>query len=206
MRRLAALLGLGLLPLTGAGCALPRVSPPHIVVNREGIPLRVKVDGSYLKLHNNDTFIEEEVQRILERIDDHVLTTPRSQKPPELMIYVHGGLTTYAAGLEFAASAVDQDGFLRGTSLFPLFIVWDSSFATSVTDDLFEIRRGEREPFPIVWTRVLQTVTSPFVVVLSAAQQPGQCAAKLGFPGRSVLRDVPGAHNAGYGGTAGAGL
>jgi len=63
-----------------------------------------------------------------------------SNKPPRILIFLHGGLNTQAGSVERSAelcTRVAQEGF------FPIFINWQSALAISYGNHLFHIRQGE---------------------------------------------------------------
>lgn len=162
-------LGVCLAALGGlAGCALPAAPPAHyILVHKEGDPInhdRVKLTP--------DEFKAQFVRHILAGIDRHVATAPAGA-PARIMIFVHGGLNTYRAGLDWVNTLVRLEddppapdtrwGRLRETSYYPVFVNWNSSLWSSLWDDLFIVRRGQRDPFAA-------TVTAPFVLLSRMAE------------------------------------
>lgn len=143
-------------------CSVTETKQPHIIINREGYP--VTVSDQETDVIKRQRF-QEKVDEILKTVADNlntvlcVVDSGRQEKKPDLMIIVHGGLTTYSSGLDYIKQIVDPStGCLKGTHYYPIFINWDSSFLTAMEDDLFEIRNGERNP-------IVAGVTFPFWLV-----------------------------------------
>lgn len=158
---LAALVGL-------AGCALPVAPRAHyILVHKEGDP----IDHDRAKLTPKE-FQKEFLDHILAGIDRHVATAPAGAPAP-IMVFVHGGLNTYRAGLDRVNALVRLEddpaaggarwGHLLDTKYYPVFVNWNSSLWSSLWDDLFIVRRGERDP-------LFATATSPFVLLSRMAE------------------------------------
>lgn len=150
-----------------AGCALPTAPPAHhILVHKEGDP----INGEKDKL-TREQFKVQFVDKILGGIDAHVGTDPK-RPPARLMLFVHGGLNTYRAGLQrvntlvhFKEPSTDPGrwGTLVGTEYYPVFVNWNSSLWSSLWDDIFVVRREQRDPWKA-------TVTAPFVLLSRVAE------------------------------------
>ncbi len=153
-----------------AGCAaLPAPPPAHyIMVHQEGAP----INREKTKL-TPEEFKGEYLDRILAGIAAHVGTDDGT--PAQVMLFVHGGLNTYEAGLERVDQLVRLDpssatgdsrwGRLLRTPYYPVFVNWNSSLWSSLWDDIFIVRREQRAPFKA-------TATAP-VVLLSRVAEAG---------------------------------
>lgn len=160
---------LGLCLAALAGCAaLPAAPPAHyILVHKEGDP----IDREKKKL-TPEQFKSQYVDRILAGIERHV-AKPTDDKPTRIMLFVHGGLNTYEAGLKRVNDLVRLEddpeapdapwGRLLGTPYYPIFVNWNSSLWSSLWDDIFIVRRGRRAPLQA-------TATAPFVLLSRVAE------------------------------------
>ena len=133
------------------GCSSVSVKHPHIVVDHEG---RALSDQGQL-LSESD--FDKQINNIAKEIEHHVNREINLERIPKFMIYIHGGLNTREAGLDYINTMTDKNGYLKGTELYPIFINWDSSLFSSLADDLFTVRSGIRDP-------ILGVVTSPFII------------------------------------------
>ena len=150
------------------GCAaLPAPPPAHyIMVHKEGDPINREKE----KL-TPDKFHSLYLDRILTGIAAHVGTDDGT--PAQVMLFVHGGLNTYEAGLERVDQLVRLDpksgtgdsrwGRLLRTPYYPVFVNWNSSLWSSLWDDIFIVRREQRAPFKA-------TATAPFVLLSRVAE------------------------------------
>ena len=98
--------------------------------------------------------------RILEGLDEEFARAHREGRPlrVKLLLFVHGGMNTYAHGTKRVAEILDAvgtgkyrnnltDEWERAWALpgyYPLFINWNSDLWDSIYDDVAEIRFGER--------------------------------------------------------------
>ncbi len=163
---LGAWLALAVL-VTGEGCAPQRVGQPYVMVNREGVPMRVGDEDSpagWRERLDNQTFVTKELDAQLAKVDEHVTRAVAAHGTPRLMIYVHGGLSWYTDRLDYIADTVDAQGLLDDTDIYPIFLIWDSSFLSAFSDDVFEVRGGERKPFGEVPGTIFGFLTAPFVL------------------------------------------
>lgn len=125
---------------------------PHITVDREGYP--ISDEGERM----SEQDFRQRIDNILRRVAEHIATRSDGEAPARLLVMIHGGLTSHKKGLEYIETMVDEQGLLKGTELFPVFINWDASLWNSMVDDLFLVRLGNRDP-------AMGILTSPFVVV-----------------------------------------
>lgn len=129
---------------------------PHIIVDKEGYP--VTDFGERMSREDYRARIESIRRAVAEKISDR----EDANQPLNLLLLVHGGLTTTDGGLAFIDDMVDGQGFLKGmpadAQLYPIFINWDSSLMSSLVDDLFLVRKGTRDPLSGI-------ITSPFVIL-----------------------------------------
>jgi pimeloyl-ACP methyl ester carboxylesterase len=104
----------------------------------------------------------QRIDEIQQALADKIASRAAPQKPLNLLLLVHGGLTTQEDGLAYIDNMVDEAGFLKnmpdGYEIYPVFINWDSSLMGSMYDDLFLVRKGIRDPLTGV-------ITSPFVIL-----------------------------------------
>jgi hypothetical protein len=132
----------------GCGALTSRHADQFIVVHKAGYLIDLK--------REEVTDSDEYLRPLLDRIDEYVRTRPSGEKA-QLLLFVHGGLSTYSGALERV------DGYIEAQRSDPhlakyhlIFINWDSSLPTSVADDLFILRLGEPKP-------ILGPVSSPFI-------------------------------------------
>lgn len=154
-----------LIASAGLGCATwpgDRILQPHITIDYRGRALTDELHPIARK-----TLPKTVDDEILPPIMKYIDARRREGEKARLLIYIHGGLTSAAEGLKYIQDMIDihpadlTRNRFKGTDLYPIFIVWDASFANAVWDDLVEIRRGERmESF---WGLLFGAVTSPIV-------------------------------------------
>jgi len=163
-RRVA--LGLALAALAGCATLPPAPVAHHILVHKEGDP----INGEKKKL-TPEEFRAEFVDHILAGLGAHV-GEDAHRPPARILIFAHGGLNTYRAGLERVNDLVDLEpaaadgprwGTLRKTSYYPIFVNWNSSLWSSLWDDIFIVRREQRAPFKAA-------ATAPFVLLSRVAE------------------------------------
>ncbi|MBI3456766.1 MAG: hypothetical protein HY002_13405 [Candidatus Rokubacteria bacterium] len=131
------------------------------MVHREGYPLRHVPQTRGLERLTGDAFRRHLEQELLPSIDRHVASPRCAGEKPQLLIYIHGGLTSHAQALKYVEEMVDPEtGCLRGTSFYPIFLIWDASFRNAWWDDMVEIRLGERRA--AWWWQPLEWLTAPF--------------------------------------------
>ncbi len=140
--------------LLSAGCATKPVAGwvlehPQINISPEGYPL-----------DQSDKVLDEErfaahADAVLDDVE-HWISTRSREQPIEIMVVVHGGLNSRADRNQYIQSVIERTGNIKDTQVYPLFINWDSSLTSALWEDLFEVRRGVRNP-------VLGVITSPFV-------------------------------------------
>ncbi len=152
MVRLSKLLAVGLM-LWFAACTpvLPQ-QHPHIIVDREGYP-----NSDQGKRMSQEDF-RLRIESIQTRVAEYIADRSQRGKPARLLVMIHGGMISQNQGLEYIQTMVDEQGLLKGTELFPIFINWDASLLNSMVDDLFLVRLGNRDP-------ALGIITSPFVIL-----------------------------------------
>ncbi len=144
--------------MVGCGPLLSQHQGHYIIVHQEGYPLsesRQRVPP--------DRFLTD-VWGPIQTAIDRYLATPGA--PPRLLIHVHGGMTTYQQGLRHMDRFIAAQGLPTHPHLkdhFLLFVNWDSSFVTSLLDDLFVVRLGERNLPPGV-------PSAPFITGARLAQ------------------------------------
>lgn len=141
-----------------AACAAPAVEQkhPHIIVDKEGYPVT-----DFGERMSREAY-HQRIESIRRAVAEKISAREDPEQPLNLLLLVHGGLTTTDGGLAFIDDMVDDRGFLKGmpdgAQLYPIFINWDSSLLSSLVDDLFLVRRGTRDPLSGV-------LTSPFVIL-----------------------------------------
>jgi hypothetical protein len=91
-----------------------------------------------------------------------------------ILIFVHGGLNTYAAAFKRIQKLwpMDTAGGLKQSCYFPIFINWNSDLLTSLQDDFFRVRRGRTDI-------ALSIITSPFLLVERVAESIGSLPLSL---------------------------
>ena len=130
----------------------PPQSHPHLMVDPEGYALAD--DGERMRWGAYN----ERIADIIAKVRAH-LDKPREEgEPAKILVHVHGGLVNQAEGLQFIEDMVDDESLLKGTDYYPVFINWDASLGSSLYDDIFEVRRGTRDP-------LIGYPTSPFVAL-----------------------------------------
>jgi len=139
----------GLLSACATG---PPQTHPHLMVDPEGYALAD--DGGQMRPADYDARIDA----ILAGVRGHVQNMAAQNKTARILVYVHGGLISQADSLRYIESMVGDDGRLKGTDYYPVFINWDASLGSALYDDLFEVRRGTRDP-------LIGYPTAPFVAL-----------------------------------------
>jgi len=129
---------------------------PHIIVDKEGYPVT-----DFGERMSREEY-RERIESIRRAVAEKIAAREDPREPLNLLLLVHGGLTTKEGGLAFIDDMVDARGFLKGmppgNQLYPIFINWDSSLMGSLVDDLFLVRKGTRDPLAGI-------VTSPFIIL-----------------------------------------
>ncbi len=145
-------MAVGLFFLLAACATGPPQTHPHLMVDPEGYALDDAGDqmtaGAYKK----------RIEDIVTKVEEHVKTSRSRGETAKILVHVHGGLVNQAEGLQFIEDMVDDDGLLKGTDYYPVFINWDASLGSSLYDDIFEVRRGTRDP-------LMGYPTAPFVAL-----------------------------------------
>jgi len=146
---ITVMVAVGLLSACATG---PPQTHPHLMVAPEGYAL--EDDGEKMTPEDYD----ERIGTIVADVAGHVRTAHSQGKTARILVYVHGGLISQADSLRFIESMLAPDGLLKGTDYYPVFINWDASLGSSLYDDIFEVRRGTRDP-------LIGYPTSPFVAL-----------------------------------------
>lgn len=141
-----------ILGLVSACATGPPQTHPHLMVDPDGYAL--EDDGD--KMASAD--YRRGIKQMTADVSEHVKKARSQGQTAHLLVHVHGGLVSQAEGLQFIQDMVDENGLLKDTSYYPVFINWDASLGSSLYDDLFEVRRGVRDP-------LIGYPTSPFVVL-----------------------------------------
>lgn len=163
------LLSLLLSGLLAAGCA--SVPPPpqrhYLLVHADGYPLTTKG-----RLPDRETFEREQVAAIRAGIDDYVKgydphEWPGKRPRPQLVLFIHGGLSPHAEGLariqDFLDAQKDRRANPEVAASHFVFLNWDSDLWGSLVDDLCCIRQGDR-------SQLVGPLTAPFVGLARAAE------------------------------------
>ena len=127
--------------LTGCATLTSEHTDQLLVAHKDGYPIDLQ-RAAVLP----DTFDSTVWNRVRASIDDYILRQEAVGRVPRLVVYVHGGLRTYQESLDYVARVLEAQKdslFTQLASYHFLFVLWDSSLATSVLDDLVWLRFGE---------------------------------------------------------------
>jgi hypothetical protein len=94
------------------------------------------------------------VREQLDRIARNLRFLARNGKTVRLLVFVHGGMVTYEDSYQTYRQLF---GPMRAAGYYPLFIVWNSGWATTYFDHLVRVRQGEIVSPPVGYA------TAPFV-------------------------------------------
>ncbi len=130
----------------------PPQTHPHLMVDPDGYAL--EDDGARMP---PDAY-GARIDAIVTDVGAHVAAARAQGKTARILVYVHGGLISQADSLRYIDAMVTADGLLKDTDDYPVFINWDASLGSSLYDDIFEIRRGTRDP-------LIGYPTSPFIAL-----------------------------------------
>lgn len=157
----------------------------YILAHKEGYA----VNTDYRALER-EAFFKQYVAPILRGIDRHVMERANRNEPARILIFVHGGLNPYEIGLERVERLLKAEDkgeithrFLGKSHYYPIFINWNSSFGSSLYDDLFEVRRGERN-------RLLAYPTSPFKLAARIAEAVFTAPLAWWYMGKNWLESI----------------
>ncbi len=145
-----------LLCFTLMACAPVTPHPhPHILVDRDGYPLRD--DGGRM----SEPEFEKRINEIRTKVAEYIESSGQQGKKARLLVMIHGGMTGRRDGLNQMDQLLDDELLAKvgglDSDVFPVFVNWDSSLRSSLTDDLFLVRRGRRDP-------VAGVLTSPIIL------------------------------------------
>ena len=144
------------------------VLPPHIIADKEGNPL----DDQGTKIEKSR--FRDGIKELLDDMERHVEAEYLgANKPANLMISVHGGITTVKQGLDYIKEMTDagNERFLKGMGdahLYSVFVNWDASLWGSLWDDLFEVRFGYRNRL-VAWPTIPFSLTDRLIRGLISA-------------------------------------
>ncbi len=122
----------------GCGALMSKACEHCIFVHQEGYPI-----DQNRKRVSPENFRNTVWKQIEQGLSDYLANV--GSGTPRLLVFVHGGLNRYESAIEHMDHVIKAQK--RSPSLrehFLLFINWDSSFFTSVVDDLFVNRFGTR--------------------------------------------------------------
>lgn len=176
--------------------------PHYLFVDRDGHAKRTDGSGMH-KLALQDHLDKN----LLKGLDDRIQVL-RSQcqagrcPPLQLLIYIHGGMNGYNTAFDRMQRLLHHDapdatpkGLLnsRNTSYYPFFINWNSEPIDSMSDDLFNIRFGERQSLAVT------IPTMPFVLLGRFAGSVGSVPVSLAAMGSNIQESFAGAIEQGDG-------
>lgn len=138
----------------------------YLLVHEDGYGLNSELNSlttKGLETHLRDT--------VLKGIEAHVAGSG-CREPLQIMIFVHGGLNSYADSFDRMKAMLPTDDKMDGlnrTCYYTIFVNWNSHLMDSIADDLFRLRFGKPNP-------IVSSFSWPFVVagrlVGSAADVP----------------------------------
>lgn len=147
-----------------ASCSTIEVQSPHLNISQDGYVTddRGKVIGDVPRT-SADNEETDAVAALMTRLDDSVAQdcSRPDKRSSHLMLVVHGGLVSTRAALE-ASQSLDDKRVFKDRDVRPIYINWNSSLFSSLADDLFWIKGGQRQP--------LGAVAFPAVVAWRLAQ------------------------------------
>lgn len=128
----------------------------------------IHADGYALTPHDRRATREEfksQLARIVAGLRHHAasLTGKGCQNTLKILLFVHGGLNGHDSSVERMTEWTETGNFLPNSCYYPIFIAWDSAIGSSLLDDLFGIRFGQRTDHGI--DRVYSVITAPIVAV-----------------------------------------
>ena len=165
--RPSATIGISVLAIVvlSTGCALKsRYADQFVIAHKDGYP--VNLQRQEVSEFDRDVWepIRDGINRYINTVDAENKKRGGKKQTPRLLLHVHGGLTTYQGALKHVAKLRDAQEGAKGeparkllSEHHLLLILWDSSFGTSVFDDLVGLRFGERHP-------AYGAATAPFTV------------------------------------------
>lgn len=132
----------------------------HLLVDPDGYALDTDYEDlrqEHLEAHL-ETTVFKGIQQHMDRLKAQAKTPAACGDKLRLLIFVHGGLNTYAASFKRMERMLAQrDGEAAYTCYYPIFVNWESGLGSSIADDLFRLRFGR----PSLGVGI---VTSPFVI------------------------------------------
>ncbi len=164
--RTSATIGISALTIVvlSTGCALnSRYADQFVIAHRDGYPINLQ--RKEVSEFDRDVWgpLRDGINRYISTVDEENKKRGGKKQVPRLLLHVHGGLNTYQDALKRGATLRDAQEGRNGeparrllSEHHLLFILWDSSFGTSVFDDLVGLRFGERHP-------VYGAATLPFI-------------------------------------------
>jgi hypothetical protein len=127
-----------------AGCSTtpPQVQREHvIVVNKFGQSLYPETNaithGPFMHRETTNDF-ESHIMAITNSVAGYAAA---STAPVKILIFIHGGMNTFADGMSNATNDIPQ---IAASGYYPLFICWDSSLWGSYGEHLVSVRQGAR--------------------------------------------------------------
>lgn len=140
-----------------SGCAASRIviQAPHLNIDKDGY-VADDTGRSVEKrpAASGETAEEKAVRDLMDRISGLVRNDCAANGRAHLLMFVHGGLVTTRGAMEDSAELTDSQVFLK-RGIRPIYINWNSGLLSSMADDIFWIRGGQRLPegaivFPVV--------------------------------------------------------
>jgi hypothetical protein len=140
----------------------------HISVDEDGRARgHVKSEGqddfTYKEELGDKEFKTQYVDPILKKLEESVTEQyEKTQRPAQILIFIHGGLNTYDGGLEhiqgFLHKQKDSRAFPNLSANFLVSLNWEAGLPSALRDHFFQIRFGERSP-------TFAKLTSPIVLL-----------------------------------------
>lgn len=134
------------------GCSTIEVESPHLNIHKDGYVANdrgfARGDPPRASADNEET---RAVAELMTELDDVVARDcARPDKPrAHLMLFVHGGLTSTREALA-ASRELDQRGVFGDRDIRPIYINWNSDLFSSLADDIFWVKAGQRQPIGAV--------------------------------------------------------
>lgn len=149
---------------SSCGYSLPPVEEHTIAFAKDGMPVEYRVNKDDLIGPNQERIppgeaYQRHVAQIIEGLTKFQRADPADRRRP-MMLYLHGGLNTYASAYARASAWQTQEHASGSTPLvYPIFVCWHSGLISSYLDHLFFVRQGEHKENWGVWVFPLVLVS-----------------------------------------------
>lgn len=92
---------------------------------------------------------------------EHMESERTKSNRTNVLIFIHGGLNTYAAGFEHFKRYWNRNS---NDNIYPIFVIWPSGLVSTYKEHLIGVRQGGKEPL------ATGLATAPFVAIADAGR------------------------------------